>query len=188
MEFSRKTEQISAEEALDGIYVIGTPVPKNQLNTGQVVESYKGLKVVEADFRSLKAIDLDLRPIHHYLENRVRAQVFIGMLASYLLWHLREAWTPLCFVDEEQITPLDPVAPAVASASARAKAATKITKDKKYPVQSLETLLHYLSMLTRNTIMFADGVRVEGLSIPTELQRQAFALIEAPIPIEISAM
>ena len=110
------------------------------------------------------------------------------MLASYLLWHLREAWAPLCFVDEEQITPLDPVAPAVASASAKAKAATKITKDKKHPVQSMETLLHHLSTLTRNTIMFADGVQVEKLSIPTELQRQAFALIEAPIPIEISAM
>ncbi len=84
MEFSRKTEQISAEEALDGIYVIRTPVPKNQLNTGQVVESYKGLKVVEADFRSLKAIDLDLRPIHHLREPGKGAGIYryVGFLSS----------------------------------------------------------------------------------------------------------
>ena len=85
MEFSRKTEQISAEEALHGIYVIRTPVPADQLNTAQVVEPYKGLKVVEADFRSLKAIDLDLRPIHHYLANWMRAWVFITRLAFHLL-------------------------------------------------------------------------------------------------------
>ena len=85
LEFSRKTEQISAEEALHGIYVIRTPVPADQLNTAQVVEPYKGLKVVEADFRSLKAIDLDLRPIHHYLANWMRAWVFITRLAFHLL-------------------------------------------------------------------------------------------------------
>ena len=188
LEFSKKTDQIAAEEALDGIYVIRTPVPADQLDTAQVVHAHKGLKVVEADFRSLKAIDLDLRPIHHYLEDRVRAHVFIAMLASYLLWHLRKAWAPLCFVDEEQLTPVDPVAPAVASASARAKAATKVTTDKKYPAQNMDTLLHHLSTLARNTIVFSNGVRIEKLTVPTELQRQAFALIEAPIPIEIRAM
>ncbi|MGH8937761.1 MAG: IS1634 family transposase, partial [Actinomycetes bacterium] len=99
--FSRKQEAITAEAALDGIYVIRASAAHTAtLDAPAIVEAYKNLALVEADFRSLKAIDLDLRPIHHWAEQRVRAHVFICMLASYVIWHLRRAWAPLCFTDE----------------------------------------------------------------------------------------
>ena len=110
--FARKAAEIAAEAVLDGIYVVRTCVPAQRLDAGGVVEAYKGLKVVEADFRSLKAIDLDLRPVHHYLEDRVRAHVLICMLAAYVIWHLRQAWAPICFTDEDPPARTDPVAPA----------------------------------------------------------------------------
>ena len=97
--FTRNQEQITAEAALDGRYVIRTTVRPEQMDTAKVVATYKSLARVERDFRSLKAIDLDLRPIHHYTESRVRAHVFICMLAAYLVWHLRQAWAPLTFTD-----------------------------------------------------------------------------------------
>src|SRR5450759_5022403 len=127
--FTRNTEAITAEAALDGIYVIRTSVTSEQMNPAKVVATYKSLSRVERDFRSLKSIDLDLRPIHHYTETRVRAHVFICMLASYLVWHLRQAWAPLTFTDENRPDPLDPVAPARRSRGADAKAASKTTTD-----------------------------------------------------------
>ena len=182
--FSRKTDQIAAEAALDGIYVVRTSVTAERLGTGQVVEAYKGLAVVERDFRSLKAIDLDLRPIHHHLEQRVRAHVFICMLAAYLVWHLRRAWAPLCFTDESRPERPDPVAPAQRSPAARRKASHQTTGDGDV-VHDFATLINHLATLTRNTIVFAGGVRIDKLTLPTPLQRRAFELIGTPIPIEL---
>ncbi len=110
--YTRRTDQITAEAALDGIYIIRTSVAAERLDTADTVEAYKNLAVVERDFRSLKAIDLDLRPIYHHLEHRVRAHVLICMLAAYVIWHLRQAWAPLCFTDETPPQRTDPVAPA----------------------------------------------------------------------------
>jgi len=97
------------------------------MNPAQVVATYKSLARVERDSRSIKAIDLDLRPIHHHIETRVRAHVFVCMLAAYLVWHLRAAWAPLTFTDEHRPDPVDPVAPARRSKTADRKAATKTT-------------------------------------------------------------
>ena len=102
--FSRKEDQVSAEAALDGIYVVRASAPHTAgLSAVELVGAYKDLKFNEAGFRSLKAIDLDLRPIYHYSEARVRAHVLICMLALYLVWHLRRAWAPLCFTDEAPV-------------------------------------------------------------------------------------
>ncbi|MBT2553126.1 transposase, partial [Arthrobacter sp. ISL-5] len=126
--YARNEEAIAAEAALDGIYIIRTTIPQAQMDADRVVVTYKSLANVERDFRSIKSIDLHLRPIHHYTETRVRAHVFICMLAAYLLWHLRKAWAPLTFTDEYRPEPSDPVAPAQRSAAAR-KASTRLTAD-----------------------------------------------------------
>src|ERR1035437_7057245 len=109
--FTRNTQAITAEAALDGLYVIRTTIGPEQMTAAKVVATYKSLARVERDFRSLKAIDVDLRPIHHWTETRVRAHVFICMLAAYLVWHLRQAWAPLTFTHENRPDPLDPLAP-----------------------------------------------------------------------------
>ena len=109
--FIRDQDQITAEAALDGLYVIRTTVAAEQMTAAKVVATYKSLSRVERDFRSLKAIDVDLRPIHHYTETRVRAHVFICMLAAYLAWHLRAAWAPLTFTDEQRRDPPTPSPP-----------------------------------------------------------------------------
>src|SRR5665647_3549197 len=119
------------------------------MNPAKVVATYKSLARVERDFRSLKAIDVDLRPIHHYTETRVRAHVFICMLAAYLVWHLRAAWAPLTFTDENRPDPLDPVAPAQRSKAADVKAASKTTTEH-LPARSFTALLDHLATLTRN--------------------------------------
>ncbi len=186
--FSRKEEQISAEAALDGIYVVRASAPHTDgLSAAELVGAYKDLKFNEAGFRSLKAIDLDLRPIYHYSEDRVRAHVFICMLALYLVWHLRRAWAPLCFTDEEPIGRTDPVAPALRSENALAKASRKRNRDGS-PVHSFATLLEELAGLTRNTLVFAGGARITKLAAPTPFQRRAFELIGVPLPIELKAM
>ncbi|OOK72098.1 hypothetical protein BZL30_5942 [Mycobacterium kansasii] len=112
MTITRRHTQISAEAALDGIYVLRTSVPASDLASAAVINAYKNLANVERDFRSLKTDDLDLRPIHHRLEDRVRAHVLICMLAAYLTWHLRHALAPLTFTDENPPTRDNPVAPA----------------------------------------------------------------------------
>jgi hypothetical protein len=184
--YTRKTDAISGEAALDGIYVIRASTPHTaSLDAGRIVEAYKDLKFNEAGFRSLKAIDLDLRPIHHFTEARVRAHVFICMLALYLVWHLRRTWAPLCFTDEATPERADPVARATRSAAARAKAARKRDLDDQ-PLHSFATLLDELATLTRNTIVFTGGARITKLATPTPLQRRAFELIGAPIPIELN--
>ena len=133
-----------------------------------------------------KAIDLDLRPIHHYTETRVRAHVFICMLAAYLVWHLRQAWAPLTFTDENRPEAADPVAPAQRSKDADAKAATKTTTDE-LPARSFTALLDHLATLTRNHLRVAghDQSGFDLLAIPTPTQRRAFELLGAPIPLTL---
>ena len=182
--YSTKQEDINTEAALDGIYVIRTSVSPDTLDTPAAVAAYKNLAVVERDFRNIKTIDLDLRPIYHRTEDRVRAHVFVCMLAAYVLWHLRQAWAPLCFTDENRPERADPVAPAQRSAAARQKASTQTTNDNSM-IHSFSTLLNHLATLTRNTIVFAGGARVDKLALPTPLQRRAFELIGTPIPTKI---
>src|ERR1019366_5392551 len=146
---ARDQDQIAAEAALDGIYVIRTTIGPEQMDTAKVVATYKSLSRVERDFRSIKSIDLDLRPIYHWTEPRVRAHVLICMLAAYLVWHLRATWAPLTFTDEHRPDPADPVAPARRSQDADAKAATKTTTDD-LPATSFTNLLDHLATLTRN--------------------------------------
>ena len=118
----RRQDQIDAEAALDGFYVLRTPVPAHELNAAAVVTAYKNLKYVERDFRHIKSDDLDLRPVFRRLEERVRAHVLICMLACYLTWHLRRAWAPLTFTDQDPPEQDNPVTPARRSARAQAKA------------------------------------------------------------------
>ncbi len=185
--FSRKTDQISAEAALDGIYVIrASAAHSSALDASEVVEAYKDLKFNEQGFRSLKTIDLDLRPIHHWTEGRVRAHVFICMLALYLVWHLRRAWAPICFTDEHPPERTDPVAPATRSPEALGKVARQQHPNGQ-AIHSFATLLDELGTLTRNTVVFTGGARITKLATPTALQRRAFELIGAPIPIQLSA-
>jgi hypothetical protein len=183
-DFSRREVEIDAEASLDGIYVIRTSVDPERLDAPGAVTAYKGLAMVERDFRSLKAIDLDLRPIYHFTEERVRAHVFICMLAAYLVWHLREAWAPMCFTDEEPPVRDDPVGPARRSERARQKDACKATPDGE-AVHNFSTLVNHLATLTRNTVVFAGGVRIDKLALPTPAQRRAFELIGAPIPARL---
>ena len=185
--FSAKQAEIDAEAALDGIYVIRTSVAPDVLDAPGAVVAYKGLAVVERDFRNLKAIDLDLRPIYHWSEDRVRAHVLVCMLAAYLVWHLRRAWAPLCFTDEARPERDDPVAPARRSPAAQAKDSRQTSPDGE-PLHNLATLLNHLATLTRNTIVFANGTRLDKLANPTPLQRRAFELIGAPIPTRLRPM
>ena len=186
--FSRDQVAIDAEAALDGLYVIRTCVPTGQMDAGKVVATYKSLALVERDFLSLKSIDLDLRPIRHYTQTRVRAHVFLCTLAAYLVWHLRQAWAPLTFTDEQRPDPLDPVAPARRSAAAERKAASKTTTDN-LPAHSFSSLLDHLATLTRNKVRFltvADQPVVEQLALPTPTQRRAFELLDRPIPLTLA--
>jgi hypothetical protein len=182
--WSRDQASIDAEAATDGIYVIRTPVPAETLDAPGAVAAYKGLSRLERDFRSLKADDLDLRPIWHRLEDRVRAHVLICMLACYLTWHLRRAWTPLTYADEHPPARANPVAPARRSPSAGAKAATK-TGPGNQALRSFRGLLDHLATLTRDTIRIA-GQPVDKLTTPTPDQRRAFDLIGAPIPLTLT--
>jgi hypothetical protein len=176
-------EQIAAEAALDGIYVIRTGVPKKQMSAADAVRNYKSLADVERAFRSLKTVDLKVRPIHHWLEDRVRAHIFLCMLAYYIEWHLREAWRPLLFADEDQAAKADrdPVAPAQRSTQALQKVHTHTLADGT-PAHSFRTLLEELSSLVRNTCRTPGPVEhsptFDLLTTPTPLQRRAFELID----------
>jgi hypothetical protein len=181
----RRQDSIEAEAALDGIYVIRTPVPDGELDAAGVVTAYKNLKYVERDFRHIKSDDLDLRPVFHRLTRRVQAHVLICMLAAYLTWHLRRAWAPLTCTDEDPPAPANPVAPARRSAAAAAKAARKHDQDGR-PYRSFRGLLAHLATLTRNQVRFGGtGTEIPVLAEPTSEQRQAFDLIGAAIPLTI---
>ena len=180
----RRQDQIDAEAALDGFYVLRTPVPADQLDAPAVVTAYKNLKYVERDFRHIKADDLDLRPVFHRLEERVKAHVLICMLACYLTWHLRQAWAPLTYTDENPPARGNPVTPARRSPSAAAKAASK-TGPGQQPIRSFRDLIDHLATLTRDTIR-VGGQPVGKLAAPTPTQRRAFDLIGAPIPLTLT--
>jgi hypothetical protein len=182
---TRRQAQIDAEAALDGFYVLRTPLPASQLDAPGVVTAYKNLKYVERDFRHIKADDLDLRPVFHRLEERVKAHVLICMLACYLVWHLRRAWAPLTFTDEHPPAPADPVAPASRSPQAQAKASRQHNETGR-PYRSFRGLLAHLATLTRNQVRFAGTpATVPMLAEPTSTQREAFDLIGAPIPLAL---
>ncbi len=185
--YQRNQASIAAEAALDGIYVLRTCVPTNDLTAAGVVESYKNLAYVERDFRSIKTDDLDLRPIHHRLTDRVKAHVLICMLACYLTWHLRKAWAPLTYTDEHRPARDNPVAPAQRSPAAKAKTSRHQTPDGT-PLRSFRGLLDHLATLTRNEVTFTQTTTpISMLAEPTPDQHRAFELIGATIPLTIAA-
>jgi hypothetical protein len=182
---TRKQDQIDAEAMLDGFYVLRTPVPAGELDAAAVVTAYKNLKYVERDFRHIKSDDLDLRPVFHRLEERVRAHVLICTLGCYLVWHLRRAWAPLTFTDQDPPAQDNPVTPARRSARAQAKASGQHDAAGQ-PYHRFRGLLEHLATLTRNQVRFA-GTRatVPVLAEPTSAQREAFELIGVPIPVTL---
>jgi len=182
LSFARKTAQIEDEAALDGIYILRTSANPKELPAADVVRSYKQLKVVERAFRTLKGPELEIRPIHHHLETRVRAHVFLCMLAYYLTWHLQAAWKPLLFTDENHSPSPDPVAKATRSPSALAKTQTKHSPDGQ-PLHSYRSLLAELATQTRNTIRLpGTNATFDKLTEPNQLQASALELVEhAPV-------
>lgn len=179
---TRNTQAIEAESRLDGIYVIRTNLPAEQLTAPQVVSSYKALSRVERAFRSIKTVDLEVRPIHHRLADRVRAHLLLCMLAYYLEWHLRDALAPILFDDHQRTEAAaarsSVVAPAGRSTAARHKAAHKSTEDN-LPVHSFRSLLTELATFTRNTMALATAPDDTFLLYPqmTPLQVRCFDLL-----------
>lgn len=176
---SRRQDEIAAEAALDGIYVLRTSLSSERLDQDGVVRSYKLLVKVERAFRSFKSIDLQVRPLHHYADDRVRAHLLLCMLAYYVRWHLEQAWSELLFKDEEPPLSDDPVASARRSAGALNKAQTQQFADGS-PVHSWRTLLASLRTLTRNRVLpkgAPDAAAFELLATPTALQARALRLI-----------
>ncbi|HEV2374664.1 MAG TPA: IS1634 family transposase [Streptosporangiaceae bacterium] len=182
---ARRQDQIDAEAALDGFYVLRTPIPAGELDAPGAVTAYKNLKYVERDFRHIKSDDLDLRPVFHRLEERVKAHVLICMLACYLTWHLRRAWAPLTFTDENPPPQDNPVAPAHRSAAAQAKASRQRDPAGR-PYRSFRGLIGHLATLTRNQVQVTGApTDVPMLTEPTSAQREAFDLIGVPIPLTL---
>jgi transposase len=181
--WARKEDAIKHEELLDGIYVIRTSEPTERLAAADGVRSYKRLALVEQAFRCLKGIDLLVRPIYHRVADRVRAHILVCLLAFYVEWHLRNAWEPLLFEDEELAVDRqcrDPVQPARASESARLKKKTHMTPDG-LPVQSFRTLLTHLGTRCRNTCVVTGDPHQTTFRQVTEadaLQAQALRLIK----------
>jgi hypothetical protein len=181
-DFARNAESIEAESKLDGIYVIRTNVAADKLGASEVVQAYKGLSLAERAFRSYKTVDLEVRPIHHRLPDRVRAHVLLCMLSYYLEWQMRQALAPVLFDDHQRddAAAARPsiVAPAQRSTAARRKAARKSTEDG-LPVHSFQSLLSELATFTRNTMALANGQHDTFLLYPqlTELQAAAFDLL-----------
>ena len=175
--YARKHEQIAAEAALDGFYVIRTTCTTARLDTpAAVVRAYKQLKVAERAFRTMKD-QIEIRPIHHHLEDRVRAHAFLCMLAYYVAFELHQRLTPLLFTDETPLAPIDPVAPAQRSPAAKAKASSAHTPDG-HTAHSFSDLLAELGTLCRNQIRIGHREHTyTRLTKPTELQARAFELL-----------
>jgi transposase len=175
--FRRNEERIAEEAALDGIYVLRTSVPAEELASPDVVRSYKQLAEVERAFRTLKSVDLEIRPINHRLEQRVRAHVFLCMLAYYLEWHLHRTWAELTFEDEQPSLAGDPVAKAERSAEAKRKARQKKTAAGE-PCHSFRTLLGELALIARTTNRIT-GTEATFLKLakPNPIQRRALELV-----------
>jgi transposase len=177
--YERNLASIAAETALDGIYVLRTSVARQVLSAEQTVRNYKRLSVVERAFRSLKSVDLKVRPIHHHLANRVRAHVLLCMLAAYVEWHMKQALTPLLFTDEEpdagEALRSSVVAPALRSPAALEKIQSHRTIDG-LAVHSFHSLLQDLATLTLNKVT-AAGRTLQMIATPTPMQRRAFELL-----------
>ena len=179
--FARKEDAIAAEGALDGLYIIRTSVSPKRLDAASCVRHYKSLSQVERAFRSMKTVDLKVRPIHHRLADRVRAHIFLCMLAYYVEWHLKEAWRELLVTDEDQVAKAtrDPVAPAERSAAAKAKVARRHHEDGA-PIHSFSTLLTELATIVRNTCTLPGADDAPPFTIttqPTPLQERAMACV-----------
>ena len=185
---TRNQASIDAEAALDGIYVIRTSVTADRLDASGVVVAYKNLSHVERDWRNIKVDDLDLRPVHHWLADRVRAHVLICMLAEHLTWHLRRALAPLTYTDEQPPTRDNPVAPAQRSAAA-ARKASRHRDERDQPLRSFRGLLTHLATLSRNNIQYGrddNAPIVPTLAVPTPTQRRAFEILGAPVPLTLA--
>jgi len=186
--FARNQATIEREAALDGIYVIRTSEPAAALSAAAGVRGYKSLSQVEAAFRTLKGVDLRVRPIFHHTEDAVRAHLFLCFLAYYVEWHLRQAWRPLLFADEElelERARRDPVAPAQPSAAARRKKVRRTTEDG-LALQSFETLLVHLGTQCLSLCRMQgdpDSPSFEQVTLPTPLQQRAFELLESDLPV-----
>ena len=182
-DFAIDRDKVAAEAALDGIYVIRTSLPEDRMSADDAVRSYKRLSQVERAFRSFKTMDLQLRPIHHRLEHRVRAHIFLCMLAYYVMWHMLQAWRPLLFCDEDLQAKAtqDPVAPAERSESALHKVHSK-TLDDGSEVHSFHTLLQQLSGIVRNVCRIPgappDAPTFDVVTTPSAKQRRAYQLLE----------
>ena len=180
-DFALREEAIAAEAMLDGIYVVRTSLSKKEMSAPDAVRSYKSLSDVERAFRTLKTIDLEVRPIHHRLADRVRAHIFLCMLAFYVEWHMREAWRPLLFADEdlEAKANRDPVAPAKRSEAAEEKVVTKTLADGS-PAHSFRTLLADLSTIVRSTCRTPGAPNAPTFAVvttPTTAQQRAMDLL-----------
>lgn len=180
--FTRKTDSIAAEAALDGLYIIRTSVKGARMDAPTCVRTYKSLAQVERAFRSIKTMDLKVRPIHHHLEGRVRAHIFLCMLAYYVEWHMRDVWRELMFADEDQAAKRvrDPVAPAKRSDAAMKKVLSHILDDGS-PVHSFQTLMAQLQTVVRNTCRTQKGANdaptFELTTTPNDKQKRALELI-----------
>ena len=185
--FCRNQAEIAAETARDGIYVIRTNLPADAMTDPQVVASYKSLSQVERAFRSIKTVDLEIRPIYHWLEDRVRAHVLLCMLAYHVEWHMHGALAPMLYEDDEKEAVLaersSPVAKAPRSEKARAKEATHRTVDG-LPVHSFQSLIADLGTLCLNTLVTATSpdYQITIATRPTPIQAKAFKLLGLPAP------
>src|SRR5215471_3817474 len=184
LSFTRDLAAIAAEAALDGIYVLRTNVPAASLSTADAVSAYKSLARVERAFRSLKTVDLELRPVFHWAAPRVRAHVLLCMLAYYLEWHMRQALAPMLFDDPDpaarEAQRSSPVAKAEPSPAAQRKAARKRTdpaQGEPLPVHSFHTLLGDLATLTRNVVRLGGDRLTAILATPTRTQHRALDLL-----------
>ena len=176
--YARDEQAISAEAALDGFYVLRTSVAADQLAPQAVVRAYKLLAHAERAFRAMKSPELEIRPIHHHLEHRVRAHVFLCMLAYAVRFELEQRLAPLLFKDDSPLAPADPVSPTRRSTAAKRKAATKRTEDH-LPASSFRDLLDALGTLCRNRVRLRGAeVSFDQLTEPNQLQRRAFELLE----------
>jgi len=188
LSYARRAETIQREAALDGLYVIRTSEPAERLSAEDTVRGYKNLALVERLFRTLKSIDILVRPIHHHQEKRVRAHIFLCVLAYYVEWHMRQALAPLLFDDEEleqNRKTRDPVAPAQPSPAAQQKKASHLTADG-LPVHSFHTLLAALGTRCRNRCRVAsglDGLTFCQLTEPTPLQQRACQRLGVVFPV-----
>lgn len=178
-DYQRDLDRILNEAALDGLYVIRTNVGSTQMDGPECVRNYKALANVERAFRSLKTMDLKVRPIHHRLPDRVRAHIFLCMLAEYVTWHLKEAWRPMLFADEDQDAKQlrDPIAPAQRSGAAEQKVQDRVTQDGQ-PLHSFQTLLGELAGIVRNTCRTPRSTS----------NQSSFQITTTPSPVQQTAL